>query len=128
MGIFQIIAVGILAAVLAITVKKQNPEMALLISITAGVLIFVMVLPMLTQAVHMVNHIGELAGGHTAYIGLALRVIGVAYMAELGASVCNDAGQTAIASKIDLAARVIIMVMAMPIVVDILHVVTGLLP
>jgi len=128
MGIFQVIAVGILAAVLAITVKKQSPEIAILISITASVLIFIMVLPMLTQAVHMVNHIGELAGGHTAYIGLALRVIGVAYMAELGASVCKDAGETAIASKIDLAARVIIMLMAMPIVVDILHVVTGLLP
>lgn len=127
MGIFQVVAVGILATVLAITVKKQSPEVAILISITASVLIFIMVLPMLAQAIHMVNHIGELAGGHSAYISLALRVIGVAYMAELGASVCNDAGETAIATKIDLAARGIIMVMAMPVVLDILNVVTGLL-
>ena len=128
MGIFQITAIGILAAVLSITIKKQNPETALLIAITAGALIFLMVLPMLTEAVHMVNHLGSLADGQAPYVGLALRVVGVAYMAELGASVCSDAGETAIAAKIDLAGRAIVLVMAMPIVMDILRVVTGLLP
>jgi len=128
MGIFQVIAVGILAAVLAITIKKQNPDMAILITIAATVLIFFMVLPMLTQTVSIVNYIGNLATGQSAYINLALRVIGVAYMAELGASVCNDAGETAIAAKIDMAARLIIMVMALPVLVDILQIITGLLP
>ena len=128
MGIFQIIAVGILAAVIGITIKKQSPEIALLITITASVLIFLMVLPMLTEAVHIVNYLGNLAEGQAAYVNLALRVIGVAYMAELGASVCNDAGESAIAAKIDLAGRVIILVMAMPIIIDILRIVTGLLP
>ena len=127
MGIFQIVAVGILGAMLAITIKKQSPEIAVLITITASVLIFLMVLPMLTEAVQMVNHIGSLADGQAAYVGLAIRVIGVAYMAELGASVCNDAGETAIATKVDMAGRIIIMVMAMPIIMDILRVLTGLL-
>jgi len=128
MGIFQIVAVGILAAVLSITIKKQSPEVAVLITITATVLIFLSVLPQLTEAVHIITHLGHLADGQGAYVMLALRVIGVAYMAELGASVCKDAGETAIAAKIDLAGRVIILVMAMPIVMDILRVVTGLLP
>lgn len=127
MSIFQIVAVGILGAVLAITIKKQSPEIAVLITITASVLIFLMVLPMLTEAVEIVNHIGNLADGQAAYIGLAIRVIGVAYMAELGASVCNDAGETAIATKVDMAGRIIIMVMAMPIIMDILRILTRLL-
>jgi len=126
-SIFQIVAVGILGAVLAITIKKQSPEIAVLITITASVLIFLMVLPMLTEAVEIVNHIGNLADGQAAYIGLAIRVIGVAYMAELGASVCNDAGETAIATKVDMAGRIIIMVMAMPIIMDILRILTRLL-
>jgi stage III sporulation protein AD len=62
------------------------------------------------------------------YTVLALRVIGVAYMAELGANVCTDANETAIAAKIDLAGRVIILVMAMPVVIDIVRVITGLMP
>ncbi|MCL1787517.1 MAG: stage III sporulation AC/AD family protein [Defluviitaleaceae bacterium] len=128
MGIFQIIAVGILAAVLSITIKKQSPETALLIAIAASVLLLFMALPILTEAVHMVTHLGNLAAGQAAYVGLALRVVGVAYMAELGASVCTDAGETAIAAKIDLAGRTIILVLAMPVVMDILRTVTGLLP
>ena len=87
-----------------------------------------MVLPMLTETVQLLTRLGEMAGGEAAYIGLTIRVIGVAYMTELGASVCNDAGESAIATKIDLAGRVIILVMAMPIIVDILRVVMGLLP
>ena len=128
MSIFQIVAVGILGAVLSITLKKQAPQIAVLIAITCSVLIFLMVLPMLTETVQLLSRLGEMAGGEAAYIGVAIRVIGVAYMTELGASVCNDAGESAIAAKIDLSGRVIILVMAMPIIVDILRIVMGLLP
>ena len=128
MGIFQVVATGVLSAVLAITIKKQCPEIALIITIAASVLIFLMILPMLAQAVGVLTNVGAMLDGGMQYVSLALRVIGVAYMAELGASVCADAGETAIAAKIDLGGRVIIMVLAMPIVVDIIGVVLGLLP
>ena len=128
MGIFQVVATGVLSAVLAITIKKQSPEIALIITIAASVLMFLMILPMLTQAIGVLSHVGALLDGGMQYVSLALRVIGVAYMAELGASVCADAGETAIAAKIDLGGRVIIMVLAMPIVLDIIGVVLGLLP
>ncbi|MCL2840167.1 MAG: stage III sporulation AC/AD family protein [Defluviitaleaceae bacterium] len=125
--IFQIIAVGILGAVLALLVKKERPEFSMIIAIVSGAIIVVMILPMLTEAMGFLRHIGGMADGIGEYAGLALRVIGVAYMAELGASVCNDANETAIAAKIDLAGRVIILVMAMPVIADIVRIVTGLL-
>jgi len=128
MGIFQIVAVGVLAAIIAITIKKQSPEIALLITITATVLIFLMILPQLAMATQLITHIGSLADGQAVYVSLALRVVGVAYMTELGASVCHDAGESAIATKIDMAGRIIIMVMALPIVMDILNIVMGVLP
>jgi len=125
--IFQIIAVGVLGAVLCLLIKQQNPEIALLVGIVAGVVILIMILPLLVDAVGFLRHLGNLTDGIGEYAGLALRVIGVAYMAELGASVCNDANETAIAAKIDLAGRVIILVMAMPVIADIVRIVTGLL-
>jgi len=128
MGIFQVVATGVLCAVLAITIKKQSPELALIITIASSVLIFLMVLPMLTQAIGVLTNVGEMLDGGMQYVSLALRVIGVAYMAELGSSVCADAGETAIAAKIDLGGRVIIMIMAMPVVIDIVGSVVGLMP
>ena len=127
MGIFQIVAIGILGAMFAVLLKKQTPEIAIFVALAAGALIFMSVLPVLTEAVGFIRHLGYLADGLGEYTGLALRVIGVAYMAEIGASVCNDAKESAIAAKIDLAGRVIILVMAMPVIVDIVRIVTGLL-
>ncbi|MCL2528130.1 MAG: stage III sporulation AC/AD family protein [Defluviitaleaceae bacterium] len=128
MGIFQIVATGVISAILAITIKQQSPEIALVITIAASILIFIMILPMLTQAIGVLTNVGAMLDGGAQYVSLALRVIGVAYMAELGASVCTDAGESAIAAKIDLGGRVIIMVLAMPVVVDIVTTVVGLLP
>jgi stage III sporulation protein AD len=128
MTILQVIIVGVLSAVLVLTVKRQSPEIALLITIAASVLIFIMVLPGLAYSIGVLTHIGDLLDGGSRYVGLTLRVIGVAYMAELGASVCADAGENAIAAKIDLAGRLIILVMAMPVVAEIIQLIVGLLP
>jgi len=128
MGIFQIVILGVLATVLAILIKSYNPALSVLISLGAGVIIFLTVLPLMAEMLGFARHLGEMADGMGAYTSLAIRVIGVAYIAEFGSSVCNDANETAIAAKIDLGARVIILIMAMPVVVDIVRIVTGLLP
>jgi stage III sporulation protein AD len=52
----------------------------------------------------------------------------VAYLAELGASVCLDAGESAIATKIELAGRVVILVIATPVILDVVNVLVGLMP
>ena len=126
--ILQIIVTGILCTVLALTIKRQSPEIALLITIASSVLLFILILPELAYAMGVLTHLGEMLDGGARYVGLVLRVIGVVYMAELGASVCTDAGESAIATKIDMAGRIIILVMAMPIIIDILAILTGLLP
>jgi stage III sporulation protein AD len=66
--------------------------------------------------------------GGMPYVSVAVKVIGVAYMAELGASVCTDAGESAIAAKIELAGRVMLLVLAMPVLMDLLNIILGLIP
>ena len=127
MDIFQIVATGVLCTVLIVTIKKQSPDIALIITIASSILIFMMVLPMLGEVIGAMSRVGAMMDGGMQYVALALRVIGVAYMAQLGAVVCADAGETAIATKIDLGGRVIIMVLAMPVILDILAVVMGLM-
>ena len=126
--IFQIVAVGIIGMVLAVFVKNYNPALAVLTSFAAGLLIFMMLLPLLGEAIGFVRHLSTMADGAGEYTTLALRVIGIAYIAELGSSVCADANENTIAAKIDMAGRVVILVMAMPVVVDIVRLVTEILP
>ena len=126
--IFQIIMIGVLAVVLALFMKNYNPAISVIISLAAGVLIFFFILPLMAEALGFIRHLGDMADGFGAYTTLAIRVIGVAYIVEFGTSVCNDANETAIAAKIDFAGRIIILIMAMPVVIDIVRIVTGLLP
>jgi stage III sporulation protein AD len=126
--IVQVVAAGVLCAVLALTVKKQSPEIALMVTIAAAGVIFFMILPMLAEAVGMLRHVGTLLDGGQNYVALAIKVIGVAYLAELGASVCLDAGESAIAAKIELAGRAVILVLATPVILDVANVILGLMP
>ena len=128
MTIIQVVAVGVISAVLAITLKKQSPEMALLVGFMASILIFFMMLPTLAGAVGILQNLGELLGGNARYITLILQILGIAYVSELGAQVCADAGEGAIASKIELAGKVMIMAIAAPILLDVLHMIAGLMP
>jgi stage III sporulation protein AD len=128
MNIAQVVAAGVLCAVLALTVKKQSPEIALIITLSASVLIFFMTLPLLAEAMGIMRRVGELLDNGGRYVSLAVKVIGVAYLAELGASVCLDAGESAVAAKIELAGRVTILVLAAPVIMDLANLLLVLMP
>ena len=128
MTIMQVVAAGVLSAVLALTVKRQSPEIALIITIAASVLIFIMVLPMLAGAVGLLQNLGSQLDTRVPYVTLVLQILGIAYVAELGAQVCSDAGESAIAAKIELAGKVMIMAAAAPILLDVLSMVVGIMP
>ena len=124
MDIMQIVAAGIIAGVLSITVKKQAPEIALLISLAAAVLIFFMILPKISAVFGVLENISAGIRGDMGFIGTLLQVTGIAYIAEFGSQVCKDAGEGAIAAKIELAGKVLIMAASTPIIMALLNLIT----
>jgi len=124
MDIMQIVAVGIIAGVLSLTIKKQVPEIAILISIAAAVLIFFMLLPMIAAIFGVLGNISGRISGDMGFIGTLLQVTGIAYIAEFGSQVCKDAGEGAVAAKIELAGKVLIMAASTPIIMALLNLIT----
>jgi len=128
MEIFQIVGIGIIATVLAIILRQQKPEFALQISIVTGLVIFLFVV---TQLKHVVQSLSSLAGRINIdfmYFSTILKVIGIAYIAEFGAQISRDAGESAIASKIELGGKILIMVLAMPILISLLDLIIKIIP
>jgi stage III sporulation protein AD len=76
----------------------------------------------------MLEELAENASINMVYVQTILKIIGIAYIAEFGAQIAKDAGQGAMASKIELAGKVLIMIMAIPIISVIIETVIGLLP
>ncbi len=126
MNIVQIVALALVAAILALTLKKYSPEVALIISLAASMIIFFSFMPQLTQAVQTVTTIGKRVNIESDYISIVLKIIGIAYIAELGSQICIDAGQSAIASKIEMAAKAFIIIIAAPIFLTLIDIITGI--
>jgi len=128
MDVLQIVAIGLIATVLVVVVKSQKPELALLLSIAAGVIIFLLVLGKIGSIMDIIKDLAARAGINMVYLGAILKIIGIAYIAEFGAQICRDAGEGAIATKIEFASKILIMVLAVPIVVAVLQALLKLVP
>lgn len=128
MEVLQIVAIGLIATVLVVVVKSERPELAVLLSVAAGVIIFLLVLGKISSIMDIIKELANKAGINMVYMGTILKIIGIAYIAEFGAQICRDAGEGAIASKIEFAAKILIMVLAVPIVVAVLTMLLKLVP
>lgn len=128
MEILQIVGIGLIAAVLSITLKQEKPEMALFIGIAAGALILLLLIGEIRDIVIFIQRTAAQANIDFMYLSTILKVIGIAYIAEFGSQICKDAGENAIASKIELGGKLIILILTIPILTALIEVITDILP
>lgn len=128
MNILQITAIGLITTLLVIIVKQQRPDIAMMISLAAGSVIFILLLGNIKTIASSVENMAQKANLDSIYITTVLKVIGIAYIAEFGSQICKDSGEGAIASKIELGGKILIMVLALPILTALLEAVLKILP
>ncbi len=128
MEIVKIIGVGIVGAMAALIVKEYKPSLAIPVSIITAVLLFLMVLSQIEYVFSVINQIAAKLNINTEYILTIIRIIGVAYLSQFGSEVCRDAGQNAVAAKVELAGKVLIVVMSLPVLITLMNLLIGLLP
>lgn len=114
MRIFPVIAIAFVGTAASLLVKKIRPELAAVIAAATGLLLFSMCIKELSGIVETIRGLSSEYGLETEYIGLAMKIIGLAYLTQLGASVCMDAGESAVAGKVELCGRILILTAALP--------------
>ncbi|MCK4259737.1 MAG: stage III sporulation protein AD [Halanaerobiales bacterium] len=124
MGIFQIVGVGIITTILIIVIKEYRPEFAIQLTILFGVLIFLLMMGKINGVVTVLRELAIEANLSMTYLSTIFKIIGIAYIAEFGSQICKDAGEGVIAAKIEFAAKILIIIMALPIMVAVLDSVT----
>ncbi|MFB4184475.1 stage III sporulation protein AD [Bacillus velezensis] len=128
MEIVQIVGLGLIATFLSLIVKEQKPTFAFMIVVFSGCVIFLYLIDQIYDIIRMIEKIAINANVNMVYVETILKIIGIAYIAEFGAQLTKDAGQGAIASKIELAGKILILVMAVPILTVIIETILGLIP
>lgn len=128
MEIIKIVGIGIVATVLIVVLKGTRPEFALFISLLTGVIIFSMILGELSYVIGTLNTLARRINVEFAYFSTILKIIGMAYIVEFGAQISRDAGEESIAMKIELGGKVLIMVLAIPILLALMELIIKILP
>ena len=128
MEIIQIVGLGLIATILVLVLKDQKPLFAFLITSFTGIFIFLLVIGKIDAVITVMNELATKSGIPDVYLKTVLKIIGIAYIAEFGAQMVRDAGQESIASKIEFAGKVFILVLAIPIINVIIETLLSLLP
>ena len=128
MEIIQIVGLGLVATVLSLVIKEQKPLFSFLLITFTGVIIFLLLIGKISGVIQVLEELARKSNVNMVFLKTILKIIGIAYIAEFGAQVIRDAGQEAIASKVELSGKVLIMVMAIPIITVIIETVMKLLP
>ena len=93
-----------------------------------GCAIFLFLVEQVFDVIRMLERIAINANVNLIYVETILKIVGIAYIAEFGAQITKDAGQGAIASKIELAGKILILAMAIPILTVIIETIVNLIP
>ncbi len=93
-----------------------------------GCAIFLFLVDQVFEVIRMLERIAINANVNLIYVETILKIVGIAYIAEFGAQITKDAGQGAIASKIELAGKILILAMAIPILTVIIETIINLIP
>lgn len=128
MDIIKIIGIGLISLILILIIKQYRPEFTIYISLIAGILIITLSLEKLAGIINILTTLSNKTGLNSQYLGILLKITGIAILTEFAVSICNDAGESAIATKIDLGGKVIIISISIPIIVALLELIIKILP
>lgn len=128
MDIIKIIGIGLISLVITIIVKQYKPEFAVYISLMAGALILMLVFDKLSEVIKLLNNLASKSAINSKFISLLIKITGIAILTEFAVSICKDSGETAIANKIDIGGKIMIIAVSVPIISSLLENVIKILP
>ena len=120
MEIIRIISIAFIALFLYMFVKEKKSDIAVLIILAASIMILLYMITQLGQIVSFINSIAIKANIDIVYIEIILKILAIAYLASFCSEICKDAGAGSLASKVEISAKIMILVLAIPILMAVL--------
>lgn len=128
MDVIQVAALAVAGVLLAVQFKSGKTEYGIYLGAALSILIFFQILGKLNVILEVIKTIGEFLPLNKIFAGTLLKMLGITYVAEFSASICQDAGYQTIARQIEILGKLTILVMSMPILLALLQTMRFLIP
>ena len=112
---FQIAAIGLAGTLLSLAVRSYRPEFSVYISIACGIILFMTVIAQFSDILSVVSDVFSRSGYANSYFPVLLKILAIAYLTDLISQVCRDAGENGIASKTEMAGKIFILYVSLPV-------------
>lgn len=126
MDIFKVVGVGLVGAVITLFLKNSKSDFTVLTVLATGLVMLIIIINSLGDVVESFNGIVEKSGVDDKLFSGILKIVGIGYVTEYSANICNDFNCSSIGKKIQLAGKITIFLMAMPVVTALIDSVTKL--
>lgn len=127
MELTGILALALTAAFSAVALKKYAPETSAVIAVAAGAVILMELMTRVSPVIQEINTLISGSGLDSYYGPVLLKTLGICFVAQFAGDACRDSGQSSLASKIELAAKLAMIVIALPLFENLLHTAANLL-
>ena len=127
MEIMKIIGVAFVTAITSVLLKSTKPELSFAVTITGVIVILLFVIDSLQNVLIAFSAIAQTTGIQNGLLKILLKIVGVGYITEFGAGILQDFGSSAVADKVVLGGKIVIVVLSLPVVQSLLTMIGGLL-
>ncbi len=126
--IFKIIGVGLVTTICILIVKPSKPDIAMIVGVAGSIVVFFYIVDLLEKVFGLFDYIMQATNLNSELFTLLIKIVGVGYITEFSAHICGDSGNSAMASKILLAGKLVIFVMAIPIITSLIELIVSIMP
>jgi stage III sporulation protein AD len=127
-SLLQMVGIGLILTIVIMFAREQAKPWAEVIRLGGGALMLVILIPTLVRVVNDITRIAALANIPGVYLGLLLKVVGIAYLTTLAARVAYDSGETGIAMRLELAGKLFILLLAIPLIATVTETLLKMVP
>ena len=127
MQIFQLVGIAFVTAVAALILKGTKPELAFAVTVAGSIILLLFVFEAFKGSVSIFGGIASETGIDSSLIKILLKMVGIGYLVEFSAGILNDFGQNSVADKLVFCGKVVILVLAIPILESVLTLIKQLL-
>lgn len=128
MAFLKACGLAICAALSALILRRMRPDMSVAISLAGGALLLIFCLPMLSEIITSLSDFSRQGGVQEGYLTQLLKVAGISLLADFAAQTCRDAGEEGLAVKTELAGRIMLLSLALPVMRTLLSSILSLSP
>ena len=121
MQIFQLVGIAIITAVAALLLKGTKPELAFAVTIAGGIILLLFAFEIFKGSLTIFQKITDITGIESSIVKILLKMVGIGYLVEFSAGILNDFGQSNLGDKLVFCGKIIVLVLAVPILESVLN-------